>query len=89
MDPEEEKAAGRMINVKDVGGLLDKLSGMQAEVNAAEKRQFDAERRCEALLAECMDLKEVQLPSLKLKNERKKIKFRDMAMKVRTTVQGA
>jgi len=78
-----------MINVKDVGGLLDKLSGMQVEVAAAEKRQLDAERRCEALLSECNNLKEVQLPSLKLKCEKKKIKFKDMASKVSHRINSA
>jgi len=81
-DPEAQVSAGKMINVKDVGGLLDKLSGMQAEVATAEKRQYDAERRCEALLAECNTLKEVQLPALKLKCERKKSKNKDMAAKM-------
>ena len=55
---------------------------MRLEVTAAENRQLDAERRCEALLSECRNLKEEQLPFWKLKCEKKKIKIKDIAAKV-------
>ena len=81
-EPSAQIAIGMAVPVKDVNGLLDRLGSMTSEIHSVERRAADAERRCEVLLTECNHLRNTQLPALKLKSERKKMKIRDIGAKM-------
>ena len=75
-------AVNQTIPLSEVSRLIDRLTTMQFEISATERRAVEAERRCELLLTECRSLKDTQIPALKVKNERKKAKIREIAAKM-------
>ncbi len=78
--PAPPKSTG--LTTADLKDLVDKLALMTSEVEHANKRTRDAERRIEELLAKESRLREQDLPELKVKLERKKQKNQDLCAKL-------
>lgn len=75
-------SGGTGLTTDDIKDLVDKLGVMTSEVDRANKRAVEAESRIETIMTEERRLREVELPALRVKLEKKKTKNQDLCTKL-------
>ena len=71
-----------MVSTGEVTSLVERLANANSEASSANHRAFKVEKQLEGILKENKNMRETQIPALKLKCDRKKVKNKEMIMKM-------